>query len=276
MQWYYVLDGQRHGPVEQAEFEQLVANGSVTSETRVWHKGMRDWQPYAAVAPVAIAAVPAAVGAAVPAAGEEETQVCAVSGKRHPVREMIQYEGQWISAEHRDVFFQRLREGVSQPGVAAVPGQYGYGGFWRRFCAVFVDGIALWFVNQVITFVIFAAAGLHYGFGQPVYRPGQPGPAGKMLMIFVILEIAYVAISLSYDIIFIRKFDATPGKMAMGAKILRTDGSKLSVGRIIGRYFAKILSGLVLAIGYIVAGFDDEKRALHDHLCDTRVVKTRA
>jgi uncharacterized RDD family membrane protein YckC len=94
-------------------------------------------------------------------------------------------------------------------------------------------------------------------------------------MIALMQAIAFV-IALSYEIAFIRKFDATPGKMAMGMKILRSDGAKLSVGRIIGRYFAKIISGIILAIGYIMAAVDDEKRALHDRICDSRVVKSRA
>ncbi|HET6371045.1 MAG TPA: RDD family protein, partial [Nitrospiria bacterium] len=40
-----------------------------------------------------------------------------------------------------------------------------------------------------------------------------------------------------------------------------------------GRYFAEILSGIILCIGYIMAAFDDEKRALHDRICGTRVIK---
>jgi uncharacterized RDD family membrane protein YckC len=32
---------------------------------------------------------------------------------------------------------------------------------------------------------------------------------------------------------------------------------------------------MILYIGYIMAGFDDEKRTLHDRICDTRVIKTR-
>jgi uncharacterized RDD family membrane protein YckC len=80
---------------------------------------------------------------------------------------------------------------------------------------------------------------------------------------------------IGYEVFFVRKYDATPGKMAMGLKILRPDGSKLSVGRIIGRYFASIISALILLIGYIMAAFDEEKRALHDRLADTRVIKTK-
>ena len=71
---------------------------------------------------------------------------------------------------------------------------------------------------------------------------------------------------------FIRRYDATPGKLACGLRIYRADGSKLTTGRIVWRYFAEMVSGMVMYIGYIIAGFDDQKRSLHDHICDTRVV----
>ena len=61
--------------------------------------------------------------------------------------------------------------------------------------------------------------------------------------------------------------------MACGLRVIVSDGSKVSYWRAFGRYWAKILSGLILAIGYIMAGFDSEKRALHDHICNTRVIR---
>lgn len=270
MQWYYVANGQRQGPIAQDEFERLVANRSIANETLVWREGMPEWQPYGSVAPVAVAAD------AGTSADADETQVCAVSGKRRPVREMIQYDGKWISAEHRDEYFQRMREGLSQPGVSGVPGPYGFGGFWRRLCALLIDAIVLGVVNQIISFFIMLAFGMPYAFGGPKMQPGETEMLGQMFLVIALIQIVGLALALTYEIAFIRKFDATPGKMAMGVKLLRSDGGKLSIGRIIGRYFAKILSGIILMIGYIMAGFDEEKRALHDRICDTRVVKTRA
>jgi uncharacterized RDD family membrane protein YckC len=70
----------------------------------------------------------------------------------------------------------------------------------------------------------------------------------------------------------IGKYGSTFGKMACNIKIVRADGSPASFGLAFGRYFAKMLSGLILGIGYFMAGFDDEKRALHDRLCETRAV----
>ena len=82
-----------------------------------------------------------------------------------------------------------------------------------------------------------------------------------------------MAIGATYEGVFVSRFGATPGKMALELKVVRPDGGPVSLGRAVGRYFAKMVSAIVLMIGYIMVGFDSEKRALHDMLCDTRVVK---
>jgi uncharacterized RDD family membrane protein YckC len=257
MQWYYAVGDQRQGPVEHAEFERLVSNGTIKSDTLVWRQGMSAWQAYSAV-----------VGApAVGTAVDDGTEVCAVSGKRYPRRDMINYEGKWISAEHRDQYFQRLREGVAQPGEAPVPGPFGYAGFWRRFVARMLDG----FIQGFVLAPIVIGGALMIGTSTAV----QQGNTGAILVFQLLIQLFAMGVGLAYDIFFIRKYDATPGKLAMGARLLRPDGSKLSIARIIGRYFAHLLIGFTLLIGYIMAAFDAEKRALHDRICDTRVVKTR-
>jgi uncharacterized RDD family membrane protein YckC len=54
--------------------------------------------------------------------------------------------------------------------------------------------------------------------------------------------------------------------------VVTADGGRVSYLRALGRYFAKMLSGFTCLIGYIIAAFDGQKRALHDHICNTRVV----
>lgn len=257
MQWYYAIGEQRNGPVEQAEFDRLVSIGTIKGETLVWRQGMGQWQPYAAMQS----------GATGAPAADDGTEICAVSGKRYPRREMINYEGKWISAEHRDAYFQRMREGISQPGESVVPGPFGYGGFWRRFGARFVDGI----IQGVVLFPLGMAVGLKFGASGTIQGGGWSG----FILMQLVTQTLSIIVALGYEIFFVRKFDATPGKMALGLKVFRADGSKLSVGRIAGRYFGTLVSSLTLCIGYIMAGFDDEKRALHDRIADTRVIKTR-
>lgn len=64
---------------------------------------------------------------------------------------------------------------------------------------------------------------------------------------------------------------ASPGKMLLGLRVRRPDGTAIGFGRAVGRTLAENLSGCLLLIGYLMAVFDDERRTLHDRLADTRV-----
>ena len=78
----------------------------------------------------------------------------------------------------------------------------------------------------------------------------------------------------AYETWFVGKYAATPGKMACKLKVVVEDSSQVTYLRSLGRHFAKLLSGMILAIGFLMAAFDEEKRALHDRICETRVVRT--
>lgn len=261
MQWYYSVNGERRGPVAQAEFEKLVTDGVVKAETLVWYQGMGDWQPYSKVAGGVGAGVAQSAGAT-----DDGTEVCAVSGKRYPRREMINFEGKWISAEHRDTYFQRQREGVVQQG------DFVYANVLPRFCAKFLDGLILGIVGAIVN--VFLGLAL---LGNANYYAGLVNAAGTSaaLQYQVLSNVIGIGLGVLYGWFFITRYSATPGKMALGLKIVRPDGSPLTTGRVIGRHFAEWLSAIILLIGYIMAGFDPQRRALHDRICDTRVIKSK-
>jgi uncharacterized RDD family membrane protein YckC len=149
-----------------------------------------------------------------------------------------------------------MREGVANPNA------FVYAGFWRRFVAVFIDGILLW--------IVFIPVRLLLGMG-------LMGNRYDTLNYAYVGMAAYFAISLAvgigYYVYFLSQKAATPGKMIMGVKVITATGGPISVGRALGRYFAQYISAITLAIGYIMAAFDDQKRALHDHICNTRVIR---
>jgi uncharacterized RDD family membrane protein YckC len=66
---------------------------------------------------------------------------------------------------------------------------------------------------------------------------------------------------------------ATPGKWALGIYVTDLEGKRISFGRASGRYFGKIVSGLILGIGYMMAGFTEKFQALHDTMADCLVWK---
>jgi uncharacterized RDD family membrane protein YckC len=246
MEWFYANAGSRMGPVAPLAFEGLVKGGVVKPETLVWAKDMAEWQPFAQL-----------TGA---------TAVCAASGGRYWQRDMVPYEGKFISAEHKEQFFQRLREGIQQPG------QMVYGDFGVRFLAKLVDGIIGWMVGMVINFGLSLLF-----FGSFIFQPKltNPAVAGKFIAYQGMSVLLGISWGVLYSWFFLKHYAATPGKMALGLKVVRSDGSALSTGRIIGRYFAEMLSTMILCIGYLMAGFDEERRTLHDRICDTRVIKSR-
>ena len=65
---------------------------------------------------------------------------------------------------------------------------------------------------------------------------------------------------------------ATLGKMALGIKVTDLHGNPISFGKATGRHFGKIISGLILFIGFIMVAFTERKQGLHDMMAGCLVV----
>ncbi len=255
MNWYYVDAGQQAGPLEEAQLEELFNAGRIQPDTLVWREGMANWQPYAEVKPTGLLIAAAPGAAPSPMTGNEA--VCAECNGVFNVQDMIRHGNMYVCANCKPIFMQKLAE-----GARLNTGALSYASVWTRFAAVFLDGLILWVVNTAINMV--AGVGMS-GMGSR----GRPEAA---LGLFVILLFLQVAIALTYETVMIGKYGATLGKMACKIQVITAEGGNVSYMRALGRYFAKILSSMVCLIGYLMAFFDDEKRALHDRICNTRVV----
>ena len=161
------------------------------------------------------------------------------------------------------------------PAAAAAGGRH-YGGFWIRFLARVIDGILLGVINAVVRIPLMlmfgiGAGGLR-GLGHPgaglIFAPALIGVLGLSAMIGI-------ALGAAYEVYFLSAHGATPGKMALGLRVIRVDGGPISPMLALGRHFAMWISAFILMIGYIMAAFDPEKRALHDRICETRVIYSR-
>jgi uncharacterized RDD family membrane protein YckC len=98
------------------------------------------------------------------------------------------------------------------------------------------------------------------------------GESAAPVMLLLVYAAAF-GLEIMYNTIFVGAMGATPGKMALKVRVVNADGSKVSYGKAFGRAVAEYVSILTLLIGYIMVAFDDEKRALHDRICGTRVIK---
>lgn len=118
-------------------------------------------------------------------------------------------------------------------------------GFWLRGGAYMIDGM-----------VVTAAGALTFLL---------PGAIGGL---------ARLAVSAAYFTLMpVLNGGQTLGKMAAGIAIVRDDGSELGAGRCFVRWIGYMVSTILLAIGFMMAAFTDRKRALHDFIAGTRVVR---
>ncbi len=249
MDWYYA-DGKNHvGPMNEEVLDGLASEGTINAQTLVWAEGMAEWQPYAAAR---AAGAPAAVAAAASVDGAAEF-ACAECGQQFRSDDMVQYGQSWVCARCKPAFVPKLT------GGEAVALSVQFGGFWIRFAAKFLDWIVLWIVNMTISFVLSMFIGM-----------GNGEPNATLAFLSIVLPLV---VNIAYVTWFLGTYAATPGKMACGLKVITADGGRVSYARAFGRFFGEWLSSMILGIGYIIAAFDDEKRTLHDRVCNTRVIR---
>jgi uncharacterized RDD family membrane protein YckC len=166
---------------------------------------------------------------------------------------------------------------VVVPGSTAAMGPVtAYAGFWLRFVAHLIDSIIVFFAAAILFLLIFAVFGSSFmrAFGEP---GKDPDPAA--VAVFVAVLVGYfifviVGLWLHYAWLESSEKQATLGKMALGLIVTDLQGRRVSFGRASGRFFAKIVSGLIpFAIGYIMAGFTAKKQALHDMIASCLVLR---
>ncbi|MFO0582214.1 MAG: RDD family protein [Anaeromyxobacter sp.] len=144
-------------------------------------------------------------------------------------------------------------------------------GFWIRFLAQFVDGLVLW-LGEMAVMVLLGIVGVVLGL---VSKDGQEPGAAFFVLFGLLYLVIFVGVWLYWALLESSPAQATLGKRALGLAVETADGQRLSFGRASGRFFAKILSALPLQLGFVVAGFTDRKRALHDYVAGTVVVRRR-
>lgn len=256
MTWYYADGGRQVGPIEESALDELVRSGLVRDDTLVWREGMPNWQPHGTVrAPKPAAPMPAQL---IP-----DTAYCSECGRPFPTAQLVPIGNASVCAQCKPVFLQRMREGGQSLGVRR------YAGFWIRFVARVLDGVILGVVIAVVNVPVQIMVGLGS------IRGDQAGALPLVFGLMGVMILVDFALGFAYEVYFVSTRGATPGKMILGLKIIRSDGGPLSVGQAVGRYFAYLLDSFTMLIGFIMAGFDDQKRALHDRICDTRVIHVK-
>jgi uncharacterized RDD family membrane protein YckC len=194
---------------------------------------------------------------------------CSQCGRTFAHSDVVQIAGNWVCGECKPGYLSRV---MASGGAASALGWH-YGGFWMRFGARMIDGIVLGVPLLIIAALLIPNLMRTQG---PTSNPAVAAFAAFTVTLFLV----YFLVLICYEVLFLRYRGATPGKMACGLKVVRSDGSSLGWGASIGRFvmWNVVTSGIpylnfiLMLISGIMTGTDGEKRALHDRVCDTRVV----
>jgi uncharacterized RDD family membrane protein YckC len=141
-----------------------------------------------------------------------------------------------------------------------------YAGFWRRWVAALIDGLIVSLANGALGFALGAGLAVALSHGPGGAESAKSVTHGVSLVVGAAVSWLYFALMESGP------SQATLGKQAIGIIVTDSEGEPISFARASGRHFAKYLSGLLLMIGYLMAGFTEKKQALHDMLAGCLVV----
>jgi uncharacterized RDD family membrane protein YckC len=168
---------------------------------------------------------------------------------------------------------------IDRPLAAAVPfviAPSPYAGFWLRVLAYLIDNIIIGVVFGILILIGIAIVGVGYlqqAFSG-IYPEDNTMPAIIMLAVVALVAVATLVSWLYYAWMESSDHQGTLGKMALGLIVTDADDRRITFGRATGRFFSKIITGLIpLGIGYAMAGFTEKKQALHDMIASTLVLR---
>ncbi len=219
MNWFYAENGQRNGPISDGELISLAERGVVRATTLIWREGMPNWEALSTVRPDLVQSSGAAMlgGVAVP-------------------------------THDKDRLVQQMREGVVS-GAQGLAGMR-YVGFWWRVLSYIIDFILL-MVLQMMVMLVMGAFGLAK---PPPPPPTGPINAGEVMFSGVdwLLQLVLLALQAFYYTWSTVKFGGTPGKLALGMRVVTPDGMGLRWGRSFGRWAANsLLNGFIFGMLFV-------------------------
>ena len=159
---------------------------------------------------------------------------------------------------------------IPDMGTTPTPQAVLYAGLEKRIVAAFIDG-AMFTGMQIIVYAVLIATGV---IGMSDFWAGEDTPEyAHFTMVNLVVSPAFLLAYWAYFAIMESSSkQATLGKMAMGIVVTDKNGRRISFGRAVGRNLGKIISGIILYIGYLMIAFTEKKQGLHDMMAGCVVV----
>ncbi|HIE1101074.1 MULTISPECIES: RDD family protein [Stenotrophomonas] len=258
-EWYYAEGQQRQGPLPVEEIRQRFQRGQLSLDSLVWREGMAQWAALRQVVDeLGLQTLADASTATLSGGFDLRGDYAAIDNGTAPLP--------GTGALSSSPYSAPAAAGGAGHGQPVVGGEVVYAGFWKRVAAYMID----YFVLVIPGAIIGAIIGVLLGAGMGAAGSGESA-------IEVVAQVTSALINFGIGMAYYTWFHAsrggaTLGKMAVGIKVVRSNGERLTLGRAFGRYWAMLLSSFTLGIGFLMAAFTERKQGLHDMICDTLVV----
>jgi uncharacterized RDD family membrane protein YckC len=166
----------------------------------------------------------------------------------------------------------------ADPAGLVVSRGFTFAGFWLRVVAYLLDSVILGAAVLVLFLPLVFLTGLSANF-EAIAQSHHGQPNAAVIGGFIAMMLVFVLISILIQWLYHAYLEsgekqATWGKQALGIYVTDLMGNRVTFGRASGRFFAKIVTGMIpLGIGYIMAGFTERKQALHDMMAGSLVLR---
>ena len=151
-----------------------------------------------------------------------------------------------------------------------------YAGFWLRVVAHLIDDLLLGIGIGILVLLGVAMVGIDSirsmveGMNGEDFQMPAPIISAILLVSFASIVLVWIYNAAMES----SRHQGTLGKMALGLIVTDSQGRPIGFAHATGRYFAKIITGLIpLGIGYAMAGFTEKKQALHDMIAGCLVLR---
>jgi len=161
------------------------------------------------------------------------------------------------------------------PALAPIPPSP-YAGFWLRVVAHLIDDLLIGIGIGILVLIGVAIVGV--GSLRTMFEGmngEDPQIPAAFISAIIFVSLASLLLAWIYNAgMESSRHQGTLGKMALGLIVTDLQGRPIGFGLASGRYFAKIITGLIpLGIGYAMAGFTEKKQALHDMIASCLVLR---
>ena len=235
--WYVGKNGSKSGPFSPSQLRDMASRGDLLPTDMVWRQGLANWVQASAIKGLF-------------------AQQQAASMPPQPGPPTNPYAPPAIDE-------LRFSAGPTGPSRDSLQ----YAEFMPRVAAALLDGLFLAVIGCVPGLAIMVALFMALG-NEPdaAEAAGAIGQCCFQVVYQVVAAIYYVTLETSTK-------QGTWGKQIVGIKVADLQGNRITIGRAIGRYFAKIITGLTCGIGMIMPLFTEKKQTLHDMIAGCVALK---